>query len=231
MREKYNALEDYLNSLVPSDSALLLQAKAEASRLHKEGISIAPHEAHLLKFFVRQWKCQRFVELGTLTGYSALAILSALPPEGHLWTIERDETHAKIARTLFQQAGEENRVTLLIGRAEDHLPMLTKEGPFDGIFIDANKAAYPDYLDWALAHLKTGGLIVADNTLLNGVVPVLPPVESSTTPPMEEGSWSPKGPSKIIEQLRIFNRRLSDPELFDSILIPTAEGLSVAIKK
>lgn len=221
MREKNNDLEAYLNSLYPLESAAAHEAKKEALLLNKDGISISPYEAHLLQFFVRLFKCKHFVELGTLTGYSALALLEALPEDGHLWTIELDPDHARRAQRIFSMAGHEKRVTLLTGRAEDHLPQLLKEGPFDGVFMDANKAAYPFYLDWALSAIKKQGLIMADNTLLKGVVPFHP----GTT----EREVSP--PSKITQQLRIFNQRLTDTSLFDSILIPTFEGLSIAIKK
>jgi predicted O-methyltransferase YrrM len=102
-----------------------------------------------------------------------------------------------------------------VGKAEDYLEDLLLKGPFDGVFIDANKSAYPAYLEWSLRAVKKGGLILADNTLLRGVVP-------------EDGE---PAPSKIIQNLRNFNGKLSDPSLFDSVIIPTDEGLSVAIVK
>lgn len=205
----------YLNSLVPPDDANALKAKAEAQRLNKEGISISCFEANLISFFIRQNRCAKFVEIGTLTGYSGLKILASLPAHGHLWTLELNEEHASIASRLFDEAGFHGRYTIVVGKAEEHLDKLLAEAPFDGVFIDANKAAYPLYLEWSLKALKAGGLILADNTLLKGVVP----------DPNEQP------PNKITNQLRQFNQNLTDKTRFDSIIIPTEEGLSVAIKR
>jgi predicted O-methyltransferase YrrM len=204
-----------LNALAPTDSPLALRAKAEARRLNKDGISISAYEAHLIGFFMRQFQCSKVVELGTLTGYSGLKILESIVPHGHLWTLELDLEHARIASEIFEMAGYQTHFTILQGRAEEKLEKLAEQGPFDAVFIDANKAAYPLYLDWAMEVLRPRGLIIADNTLLRGVVPE--PEEPS--------------PGKIIRALREFNLRLTDQNLFDSILIPTDEGLSLAIKK
>jgi predicted O-methyltransferase YrrM len=215
MRENTDALIDYLKRLAPQDDSIELEAKSEAQRLNKEGISISNYEGQMLGFFVRQFHCLRFVEFGTLTGYSGLKILRSLPPEGHLWTLELNSEHATIAGKIFDNAGFQGRYTILVGRAEDHLDDLLKQGPFDGVFIDANKAAYPTYLEWSMKVVKKGGLILADNTLLKGVVPI------------HDG----ESPNKMIAGLRQFNQKISDQNLFDSILIPTSEGLSVAIIK
>lgn len=215
MREKSSFRQQYLDSLVPADNAFALKSKQKAFELNKDGISIGPHEGHLMSFFLRLFKCQRVVELGTLTGYSGLHILSAIGPQGHLWTLELDPMHASIASEIFEEAGYKGLYKIIVGRAEEKLESLLSDGPFDAVFIDANKVAYPTYLDWTLKAIKPGGLIIADNTLLAGVVP-------------EENSTKQ---TKIIDNLRLFNERLSDPTFFDSILIPTFEGMSIAIKK
>ncbi len=216
MREAPDNRTKYLQSLVPADGPIALKARLEAKKLNKDGISISSFEAHLISFFIRQYRCLRIVEFGTLTGYSGLKILESIPVNGHLWTLELNSEHAHIARRLFDEAGFGGRYTILVGRAEDHLAQLLTLAPFDGVFIDANKAAYPTYLEWSLKAIKPGGIIIADNTLLKGVVPQQ---EQDTKP------------SKIIQNLRQFNERLTNQDLFDSIVIPTHEGLSVAIKK
>lgn len=215
MRQIPSARLQYLNSLVPEDDAFCRMAKTESLRLNKDGISISPFEGHMLGFFIRQHSCKKFVELGTLTGYSGLKILQSLPSDGHLWTLELNEEHARIASSLFDQAGFSGRYTILVGKAENFLDDLLTQAPFDGVFIDANKAAYPAYLDWSLKAIKVGGLIIADNTLLKGVVP----------------TDNEPSPNKITQNLRLFNTKLANQTLFDSILIPTDEGLSIAIKK
>ena len=215
MREVPDLLTQYLTSLIPEDNHFLNLAKDEAKKINKDGISINSYEAHLIGFFIRQFKCKKFVEIGSLTGYSGLKILENLPGDGHLWSLELNQDYAATAKKIFTEAGYFGRFTILIGKAEENLKLLIEHEPIDGVFIDANKSSYPKYLDWALSALKVGGLIIADNTLLKGVVPQ---VEETR-------------PNKIITNLRLFNNRLTDKSLFDSILIPTNEGLSIAIKK
>lgn len=205
---------DYLHSLIPPENTWGLKAKAEAERIHKGAISISAYEAHLMSFFIRQFHCVKFVELGTLTGYSGLKILECLPPEGHLWTLELNPELAQFASALFDEAGFKGRYTIQIGKAEEQLLALSPQGPFDGIFIDANKSSYPFYLDWALTHLKTGGLLLADNTLLEGVADL-----------------TLNAPEKMIRELRTFNQRVMQHPELNAMIIPTMEGLSVAIKK
>lgn len=205
---------EYLHSLLPPENVWGLKAKAEAERLHKGAISISAYEAHLMSFFIRQFHCIKFVEIGTLTGYSGLKILECLPPEGHLWTLELNPELAHLASALFDGAGFGGRYTVLVGKAEELLLTLAAQGPFDGIFIDANKSSYPFYLDWALAHLKSGGLLLADNTLLEGVADL-----------------TQQTPEKMIHALRTFNQRFMQDSQLNAVILPTVEGLSVAIKK
>lgn len=206
--------KDYLHSLLPPESIWGLKAKAEAERIHKEAISISAYEAHLMSFFIRQFRCEKFVELGTLTGYSGIKILECLPPEGHLWTLELNPELAHFASTLFEEAGFKGRYTIQVGKAEEQLLALSSQGPFDGIFIDANKSSYPFYLDWSLSHLKTGGILLADNTLLKGVTDL-----------------TITEPEKMIRELRTFNQRFMQHPQLNAMILPTTEGLSVAIKK
>lgn len=213
-RTKYDEASDYLHSLIPKDDAFALKAKAEAQRLNKEVISISAYEAHLMSFFIRQFQCARFVELGTLTGYSGLKILECLPQGGHLWTFEQNPEVARFASALFEEAGFQGRFNILIGKAEELLPSIEHLAPFDGVFIDANKSSYPFYLDWSLKNLKAGGLLLADNTLMTGVA-----------------DMNQMEPEKMIRELRIFNQRFFQHPNLNSIILPTTEGFSVAIKK
>jgi predicted O-methyltransferase YrrM len=213
-RIKFDETSDYLHSLVPGESAMALKAKAEAQRLHKDTISISAYEAHLMSFFIRICQCSRFVELGTLTGYSGLKILETLPSEGYLWTFELNPEFARFAATLFDEAGFRGRYTILVGKAEELLPTISSFGPFDGVFIDANKSSYPFYLEWSFNNLKPGGLLLADNTLMSGVADANLPT-----------------PEKMIRELRVFNQRFMQHPGLNAMMIPTREGLSVGIKK
>lgn len=213
-RTEFDPVDHYLCSLLPAESAFALKAKAEARRLQKDRISLSLPEAHLLCFFIKQQACARFIELGTLTGYSGLKILETLPAHGHLWTFELGEDQARFASQIFDEAGFKNRYTILVGRAEEKLAEISSAGPFDGIFIDANKSSYPFYLDWSATHLKSGGLLLADNTLLKGVTEV------------DDGHTE-----KMIRELRVFNQRLLNHPQFHSAMIPTSQGLAIAIKR
>lgn len=108
------------------------------------------------------------------------------------------------------------KIEFVLGDAREELKKLEALGPFDGIFIDGNKAAYMDYLEWAEKNIKTGGLILADNVFLNGSV---------------WGEASARFSEKQIRIMQEFNKRLADPDKFVSVIAPTFEGLYIAIKK
>lgn len=206
--------KEYLESFLPEENSFVLKAKAEARRWQKDQISLSAYEAHLVCFFIRQFRCVRFIELGTLAGYSALKILESLPTEGHLWTFELNSERAQFASALFDEAGYKGRYTIIVGRAEEQLATIVAEAPFDGIFIDANKSSYPFYLDWSLKHLKPGGLLLADNTLMAGVA----------------DTHSPH-PEKMIRELRAFNQELFQNPGLEAVILPTLEGLAVGVKR
>jgi predicted O-methyltransferase YrrM len=162
--------------------------------------------------------CRKFVEIGTLTGLSAQYIHDALPAGGELWTLEKSPEHAAKASEVFAKLDQSSKkIHLVIGDAREELPKLSVQGPFDGVFIDGNKAAYLDYLLWAEKNVRAGGLILADNIFLSGAV------------------WGEatrqKFSDKQIKVMQDFNQRLANPDLYTGAVIPTFEGLYIAIKK
>jgi predicted O-methyltransferase YrrM len=140
----------------------------------------------------------------------------ALPEYGHIYTIENNPEHLSIAKKNFSAFNLDNKITLVEGDALEKLNELSAKAPFDMMFIDADKGGYPKYLDWAELYIKRDGLIVADNTLLFNTVFLESPPKG-----VLEKSW---------HAMREFNRRLSDEEKYYSILIPTDEGMTVALK-
>jgi predicted O-methyltransferase YrrM len=212
-------LESYLFHLFPKEPTELFDQAREASKvLNKAAISLSHNEARLMSTLIRSHGCRKFVEIGTLTGASALWILHGLAEDGELWTLEKDPLHAKAAREIFDQfgqAGANKKVHLLEGDARETLKSLESHGPFDGIFIDGNKSAYGDYLSWSEKNLQKGALILADNIFLGGSV---------FTGNMAQFS------KKQMEIMRAFNERLADPTKYFSAIAPTGEGLFVAIK-
>lgn len=218
-------LIDYVNQLFSADlhpnafGKLMNQSKAFAKDLQKEKMSISEFEGRLLQFFVRLKSCQRFIEVGTFTGYSALWILSGIAENGKFWTLEKDPIHSMKSQVILNEAKKSLpnvEINIIEGDAVESLKSLSALGPFDGVFIDGNKSAYGDYLDWVLKNIKSGGLVIADNVFLRGSV-------------WEKGDGTFN--QKQTQVLKEFNKKLSDKNLFDSIFIPTSEGLSISIKK
>ncbi|MEO8734990.1 MAG: O-methyltransferase [Edaphobacter sp.] len=170
--ELWKAVDRYIaDQLIPSDPVLdeTLAANAAAGL---PAIDVAPNQGKLLYLLARITGAQRILEIGTLGGYSTTWLARALPEEGRLITLEADAKHAEVARKNIARAGFDQVVTLRLGAALDTLPQLVEEGkgPFDFIFIDADKPNIPRYLEWALKLSRKGTLIVVDNVIREGEV-------------------------------------------------------------
>ena len=131
-------------------------------------IQLGPSEGRLCAMLLELIGATKVVEVGTLVGYSAIHMARALRPGGHLWSIEFEPRHAEVARANLAAAGVADRVTVLVGAGLDVLPTLTAHAPFDAVFIDADKANYDRYGQWAIDNLRTGGLVIGDNAYLFG---------------------------------------------------------------
>lgn len=170
--EPWIAVDRYLvDLLVPSDAALdAALAAGAAAGLPPHDVS--PAQGKLLHLLARIQGARRILEIGTLAGYSTIWLARALPAGGRLITLEADPRHAEVARTNVVRAGLGAVVEVRVGRALDTLPMLAAErqGPFDLIFIDADKGNNPAYLEWALTLSRRGTVIVADNVVRGGAV-------------------------------------------------------------
>ena len=171
-QEQWTAVDRYLTDLfVPPDPALeaALQASAAAGL---PPIQVSPNQGKLLLLLARVKAARNILEIGTLGGYSTVWLARALPSNGRLITLELEEKFAAVARANIARAGLAGVVELRLGRALETLPQLAAEGrgPFDLIFIDADKASYPDYFKWALKLSRRGSLIIADNIVRKGAV-------------------------------------------------------------
>jgi predicted O-methyltransferase YrrM len=150
-----------------------LDAALEASRAAGlPAISVSAPQGKLLHLIARMVGARRMLEIGTLGGYSAIWLARALPEGGRLVTLEYEQKHADVARANIARAGLSDRVEIRVGRAIETLPGLETEGagPFDLVFIDADKTGYPDYWPWALRLARPGTVIVADNVVRDGKV-------------------------------------------------------------
>lgn len=219
MRNETSQEQIYVESLIAAESASKQKSRRFAEELGLEAISLSPAEGRVLTFLIKQHSCYKFVEIGTLTGLSAQYILEGLGPEGKLWSLEKSELHAEKASEALAAHPLGTNAHLVVGDARLTLESLASEGPFDGIFIDGNKGAYGDYLAWAEKNLRSGALLIADNIFLSGAVWG----ESEG----QAGRFS----AKQVRVMQEFNRRLADPNLYESVILPSREGLHVAIKK
>ena len=171
-QERWNAVDHYVNELVVKPDAALNAALEASTAAGLPQIQVAPNQGKLLHLLARAQGARAVLELGTLAGYSTIWLGRALPPDGRLITLEADPRHAEIARTNIARAGLANVVEVRLGRAIDVLPRLVEEGrgPFDLIFIDADKPSIPAYFEWSLQLSRRGSLIIVDNVVRDGAV-------------------------------------------------------------
>jgi predicted O-methyltransferase YrrM len=165
-------VDGYLSHLMaPHDDALTRALDAnQASGL--PSIDVPPLLGKFLDVMIRICGARRVLEIGTLGGYSTIWMARALPPDGHLITLELESKHAEVARANLQAAGVLDRVDIRVGAAIDCLRALHESGaaPFDLIFLDADKQSLPDYLAWSLKLARTGTVIIADNVVRDGKI-------------------------------------------------------------
>jgi predicted O-methyltransferase YrrM len=157
----------YADLLVPADAVLdaALRASAEAGM---PAIAVSATQGKLLMLLAQTLGTRRILEIGTLGGYSTIWLARGLAEGGRLITLEADSKHAEVARSNIARAGLSSVVEVRLGRAVETLPGV--EGPFDLIFIDADKVSYPEYFSWAVKWSRAGSLIVADNVVRKGAV-------------------------------------------------------------
>jgi len=180
-RDQWVAVDDYFNGhLIPSDDALDA-ALATSTAAGLPPIQVSPAQGRMLQLLAAIHGATTVLEIGTLGGYSTICLARGLTPGGRVTTLEIDPTHADVARANFIRAGLADVIDLHLGAAIDTLPTLT--GPFDLIFIDADKQSNPDYFTWALRLSRPGTVIVVDNVVRNGRV-----LEAVSNDPVIDGT-------------------------------------------
>jgi predicted O-methyltransferase YrrM len=181
-QELWTAVDEYSNAhLVGADPAL--DAARERSRQSGlPDIAVSPSQGKFLSLLARIHGAKKILEFGTLGGYSTIWLARALPADGRLITLEADPKHAEVAKANIASAGFEKLVEVKVGKALDTLPKIDAEGPFDFVFIDADKANIPAYFTWTLEHSRPGTVIVVDNVVRDGRV-----IEADSTDPSIQG--------------------------------------------
>lgn len=201
---------EYITSLFSAEDELLASLREEAEAAGLPSIAISADEGRLLQVLLTSIRARRVLEVGTLGGYSAICMARALPSDGRVLSIEIDERHATFARRHIERADLSDRIEVRVGRALDVLPALDGQ-PFDAMFLDADKESLPSYFDWAVRLVRPGGLIIGDNALWGGRV-----YDTSENDPKTQA-------------VREFNRRMAtDPRVL-GVIVPTHDGVAVAI--
>lgn len=168
----FESVDHYISNLLAQEDEALVAATQSLEAAGMPAISVSPNQGKLLQVLALLCNAKNILELGTLAGYSTIWMARALPKEGQLITVEYDPKHAQVAQKNIERAGLASQVDIRVGKALDILPQLYEEkaGPFDMIFIDADKPPYAEYFQWALRLSRPGTLIVADNVIRDGQV-------------------------------------------------------------
>ncbi|MFQ5939788.1 MAG: class I SAM-dependent methyltransferase [Alphaproteobacteria bacterium] len=206
----------YLLEMSLREPESMRRLRAETARMEWARMQIAPEQAQFMALLVELMGALRALEIGTFTGYSALAVALALPAEGRLVTCDISEEWTAVARRYWEEAGVAHKIDLRLGPALETLDALIdggEAGSFDFAFIDADKEAYAEYYERTLTLLRPGGLVTVDNVLWSGSV-VDPSRQDADT-----------------EAIRAFNERLRTDERVSLSLVPIGDGLTLARKK
>jgi len=209
-------LEQYLFDVLSPRTAVQERLRKETQALPQAGMQIGPDQGLFLGLLVRMLDARRVVEVGTFTGYSALAMAMALPPGGRVLCCDISEEFTAIARRYWKEAGVADRIDLRIGPATETLGrLLEQEGPGsqDLAFIDADKPAYDAYYEACLRLVRPGGIIAIDNVLWSGKV-----ADSS----VNDANTS---------ALRALNVKIRDDRRVDAVVLGIGDGLTLARRK
>lgn len=206
-------LHRYLLDVSLREPDVMRRLREETARREDARMQIAPEQGQFMALLVRLLGAERTLEIGTFTGYSALAVASALPPHGRVTACEINPEFAALARRWWVEAGVEEKIEVRVAPAVETLDRMLEEGlagRFDFAFIDADKEGYSDYWERCLVLVRRGGLVVVDNVLWDGRVVDPANTEAST------------------EAIRAFNARVREDERVDLSLVPVGDGLTLA---
>jgi len=202
----------YVEALLEPEDEVLREIRARSTLEGLPPIAVGPFDGRHLEVLARMCGARRIIEIGTLGGYSGTCLARALPEGGRLETFELEPRHALVAAESFRRAGVAERVRIHVGPALERLRAIESEGPFDLVFIDADKAGYPAYLAWAAEHLRVGGTLIADNVFRRAAFPL------------------PNDPPAAADGIRRFNESLARSGRFRATMLPLEDGFAVGVK-
>ncbi len=208
-------LREYILDVSLREHPLLAALRQETAQHPDAKMQISPDQGQFMAILLRLMQAQSVLEIGTFTGYSALAMALALPPHGHIVACDISEQYTDTARKYWAEAGIADRITLHIAPASETLNDLLASGKadtFDAAFIDADKESYDVYFEKSLALVRPGGLIMIDNVLRGG---------DSANPATESAST---------QSIRALNKKLHQDPRVHLTLVPIGDGVTLLQK-
>ncbi len=205
----------YMQDIALREHPVMRDLRAVTAKHPMSMMQISPEQAQFMQMLVKLLGAKKCIEVGTFTGYSAMAVALALPPRGKIVACDISDEYTSIGRPYWDQAGVAKKIDLRIGPAKKTLDGLLRAGgggSYDFAFIDADKPGYPDYYTRCLKLLKTGGLIAVDNVFMGG------------------GVADKRKRSENVLAMRAFNEKLKSDKRVDLSLIPIGDGLTLARK-
>ena len=209
-------LYDYLLQHSLREPKLLAELRAETAKLPQANMQIAPEQGQFMAMLARIIGARRYLEVGTFTGYSAVAVSLAMPQQGETTCLDISEEWTTIAQRYWIRAGLADRIHLHLAPASETLEALIRDGwsgDYDMAFIDADKTGYADYFEACLTLVRPGGLILVDNTLWDGKI-------------ADENEHD-----EDTRAIHAFNQRIFDDQRIDLSLLPIGDGLTIARRR
>lgn len=217
-QEIFKNVDDYINALFVKEDEALLNVTTSIEEAGIPPISVSANQGKFLHLLAKMINAKKILEMGTLAGYSTIWMARALPKDGRLITLEFDPKHAEVAKKNLINAKVDSLVDIRIGKALDLLPQIEAagEGPFDMIFIDADKPPYTEYFQWAVKLSRPGTLIVTDNVIRDGKV-------------LDENN-----DDENVRGVQRFNKMLAGNKAVDATIIQTVgdkehDGMALAV--
>ena len=205
-------LVDYVRRVGVREHPVLEQLRADTAPMPEHSMQIGPEQGAFMALIVKLLRARRVLEIGTFTGYSSTAMALALPEDGRLTCLDVSREWTDRARRAWADAGVADRIELILAPATESLAALADDS-FDLAFIDADKTSYDAYYEGCLRVVRPGGLIMIDNVLQGGRV------------------VDPEADSDSVRAIRALNDKIAADERVDIVLLPLADGLTLARRR